>query len=60
MRSRRVRNRAIDDQVTGAHHRAADEVRVELDMQAHFALQALLQRRRQFLLLRFIEAARRK
>src|SRR5271165_6981556 len=32
--------RAIDDQVTGAHHGAAQKFRVGGAMQAHFALQA--------------------
>src|SRR5579863_902485 len=32
--------RAIDDQVTGAHHGAAEEFRVGRAVQAHFALQA--------------------
>src|SRR5580692_2172637 len=36
-------HRAIDDQVTGAHHGAAEKFRVSRAMQAHLALQAARQ-----------------
>src|SRR5580698_4727693 len=48
-------HRAIDDQVTGAQHRAAEQCRISSAMQAHFALQAVRQRRGQRLLLARIQ-----
>src|SRR5579863_10179786 len=37
-------DRAVDHQVPGAHDRTADDGGVDLRMQAHFALEALLER----------------
>src|ERR1700761_5985950 len=36
-------HRAIDDQVTGTHHRAADELRIDLTVQPHLALEPVAQ-----------------
>src|SRR5215475_2016888 len=47
--------RAVDDQIARAQHRAADQRRVDLAVQAHFALEALLERRRDLPALRVIE-----
>src|SRR5277367_1290143 len=51
-------DRAIDHQVPGAHDRATDEGRVDLSVQAYLALQALLERGGQLLLLRGVERRR--
>src|SRR5580704_12198207 len=53
-------HRAIDDQVAGAHHGAAEEFRVSSAVQAHFALEAAAQCRGQRLLLPFIERCGRR
>src|SRR5580698_10689929 len=47
--------RAINDQVTGAQHRATEQFRIDTAMQAHFALQTPGQGRSQGLQLPLIE-----
>src|ERR1700689_1226450 len=51
--------RAIDHQVPGAHHRPADQARVDLAVQPYLALEALFERLSELFLLRLIERRRR-